>query len=106
MTGIAFLGSIIVLWVFHQQLAAPGDALDIYSAQRHVMERICLAGAHALTLDQPVIWARLHGSGTGLPQCSLGLGKACHDGIDVGGELARDSESDQKRGGACGIGAL
>lgn len=40
MTGIAFLGSIIVLWVFHQQLAAPGDALDIYSAQRHVMERI------------------------------------------------------------------
>ena len=40
MTGIAFLGSIIVLWVFHKQLAAPADALDIYNAQRQVMERI------------------------------------------------------------------
>ena len=40
MTGMAFLGSIIVLWVFHQHLAAPGDSLDIYNAQRQVMDRI------------------------------------------------------------------
>ncbi len=39
-TGMAFLGAIIVLWIFHQHLAAPGDSLDIYIAQRQLMERI------------------------------------------------------------------
>ena len=40
MTAIGFLGSIAVLWVFHQQLPAPGEALEIYSAQRQTMGRI------------------------------------------------------------------
>ncbi len=40
LTGMAFLGAIVVLWVFHEHLAAPTDSLDIYSAQRQVMERI------------------------------------------------------------------
>ena len=37
MTAIGFLGSIAVLCVFHQQLPAPGEALEIYSAQRQTM---------------------------------------------------------------------
>ena len=40
MTAIGFLGSIAVLWVFHQQLPAPGEALEIYSAQRQIMVSI------------------------------------------------------------------
>ena len=40
MTAIGFLGSIAVLWVFHQQLPAPGEALEIYSAQRQTMVSI------------------------------------------------------------------
>ena len=40
MTAIGFLGSIAVLWVFHQQLPAPGEALEIYSAQRQTMGSI------------------------------------------------------------------
>ena len=39
-TGMAFLGAIVVLWVFHEHLAAPSDSLAIYTAQRQVMERI------------------------------------------------------------------
>ena len=39
-TGMAFLGAIVVLWVFHEYLAAPGDSLAVYTAQRQVMERI------------------------------------------------------------------
>ena len=40
MTAITFLGSVVVLWVFHQQLPSPSEALDVYVAQRHVMARI------------------------------------------------------------------
>lgn len=40
MTAITFLGSVVVLWVFHQQLPAPSDALEVYSAQRSAMERV------------------------------------------------------------------
>ena len=40
MTAIGFLGSIATLWVFHQQLPAPGEALEIYSAQRQTMGSI------------------------------------------------------------------
>ena len=40
MTAISFLGAVVVLWVFHQQLPSPGDALEVYAAQRQTMERI------------------------------------------------------------------
>ena len=39
-TAIGFLGSIAVLWVFHQHLPAPGEALEVYSAQRQTMSTI------------------------------------------------------------------
>ena len=39
-TGMAFLGTIVVLWVFHEHLAAPGESLEVYTAQRQLMERI------------------------------------------------------------------
>jgi hypothetical protein len=40
MTAITFLGSVVVLWVFHQQLPSPSEALEVYVAQRHAMARI------------------------------------------------------------------
>ena len=40
MTAITFLGSVVVLWVFHHYLPAPEEALGIYVAERQVMERI------------------------------------------------------------------
>ena len=40
MTAITFLGSVIVLWVFHHYLPPPTDALEIYVAERQIMERI------------------------------------------------------------------
>ena len=40
MTAIAFLGSVVVLWVFHHYLPAPAEALEIYVAERQVMERV------------------------------------------------------------------
>ena len=40
MTAITFLGSVVVLWVFHQYLPSPTEALEIYVAERQVMERV------------------------------------------------------------------
>ena len=40
MTAITFLGSVVVLWVFHHYLPAPAEALEIYVAERQVMERV------------------------------------------------------------------
>lgn len=40
MTAITFLGSVVVLWVFHHYLPQPAEALEIYVAERQVMERI------------------------------------------------------------------
>ena len=40
MTAISFLGAVVVLWVLHQQLPHPDEALEIYAAQRQAMERI------------------------------------------------------------------
>ena len=40
MTAITFLGSVVVLWVFHQYLPQPVEALEIYVAERQVMERV------------------------------------------------------------------
>ena len=40
MTAITFLGSVVVLWVFHHYLPAPEEALEIYVAERQVMERV------------------------------------------------------------------
>jgi len=40
MTAISFLGALVVLWVLHQQLPHPDEALEIYAAQRQAMERI------------------------------------------------------------------
>ena len=40
MTAITFLGSLVVLWVFHHYLPAPAEALEIYVAERQVMERV------------------------------------------------------------------
>jgi uncharacterized membrane protein len=40
MTAITFLGSVVVLWVFHQQLADPEAALEVYVAERLIMERL------------------------------------------------------------------
>jgi uncharacterized membrane protein len=40
MTAITFLGSVVVLWVFHQYLPSPAEALEIYVAERQVMERV------------------------------------------------------------------
>ena len=39
MTAITFLGSVVVLWVFHHYLPLPEEALEIYVAERQVMER-------------------------------------------------------------------
>ena len=39
MTAITFLGSVVVLWVFHHYLPLPAEALEIYVAERQVMER-------------------------------------------------------------------
>ena len=40
MTAITFLGSVVVLWVFHHYLPPPAEALEIYVAKRQVMERV------------------------------------------------------------------
>ena len=40
MTAITFLGSVVVLWVFHHYLPPPPEALEIYVAERQVMERV------------------------------------------------------------------
>ena len=40
MTAISFLGAVILLWVMIDQLPRPEVALDIYVAQRQLMERI------------------------------------------------------------------
>ena len=40
MTAITFLGSVVVLWVFHHYLPPPAEALEIYVAERQVMERV------------------------------------------------------------------
>ena len=40
MTAITFLGSVVVLWVFHHYLSQPAEALEIYVAERQVMERV------------------------------------------------------------------
>ena len=40
MTAITFLGSVVVLWVFHHYLPLPAEALEIYVAERQVMERV------------------------------------------------------------------
>ena len=40
MTAITFLGSAVVLWVFHHYLPPPAEALEIYVAERQVMERV------------------------------------------------------------------
>ncbi|MGA0336513.1 MAG: hypothetical protein ACO3LD_09700 [Luminiphilus sp.] len=40
MTAITFLGSVVVLWVFHHYLPQPAEALEIYVAERQVMERV------------------------------------------------------------------
>ena len=40
MTAITFLGSVVVLWMFHHYLPAPAEALEIYVAERQVMERV------------------------------------------------------------------
>ena len=40
MTAIMFLGSVVVLWVFHHYLPPPAEALEIYVAERQVMERV------------------------------------------------------------------
>ena len=40
MTAITFLGSVVVLWVFHHYLPQPTEALQIYVAERQVMERV------------------------------------------------------------------
>ena len=40
MTAITFLGSVVVLWVFHHYLPPPAVALEIYVAERQVMERV------------------------------------------------------------------
>ena len=34
MTAITFLGSAVVLWVFHHYLPPPAEALEIYVAER------------------------------------------------------------------------
>ena len=39
-TAMSFLGAVIVLWVMTDRLPLPNQALDIYAAQRQVMERI------------------------------------------------------------------
>ena len=39
MTAITFLGSVVVLWVFHNYLPPPAEALEVYVAERQVMER-------------------------------------------------------------------
>ena len=39
MTAITFLGSVVVLWVFQHYLPPPEEALEIYVAERQVMER-------------------------------------------------------------------
>ena len=39
MTAITFLGSVVVLWVFHHYLPPPAEALEVYVAERQVMER-------------------------------------------------------------------
>jgi hypothetical protein len=40
MTAITFLGSAVVLWVFHHYLPPPAEALEIYVAERQLMERV------------------------------------------------------------------
>ena len=40
MTAITFLGSVVVLWVSHHYLPSPAEALEIYVAERQVMERV------------------------------------------------------------------
>ena len=40
MTAITFLGSVVVLWVFHHYLPPPAETLEIYVAERQVMERV------------------------------------------------------------------
>ena len=40
MTAMTFLGSVVVLWVFHRYLPPPAEALEIYVAERQVMERV------------------------------------------------------------------
>ena len=40
MTAITFLGSAVVLWVFHHYLPPPAEALEIYVAERRLMERV------------------------------------------------------------------
>ena len=40
MTAITFLGSVVVLWVFHHYLPQPAEALEIYVAERQLMERV------------------------------------------------------------------
>lgn len=42
MTAIAFLGAIAVLWVLHQQLPDPDQALNLYASGRRAMERIAV----------------------------------------------------------------
>lgn len=39
-TAMSFLGAIIVLWVMADRLPLPNQALEIYAAQRQVMEQI------------------------------------------------------------------
>jgi uncharacterized membrane protein len=39
-TAITFLGSVVSLWVFHHYLPPPAEALEIYVAERQMMERV------------------------------------------------------------------
>ena len=40
MTAITFLGSVVSLWVLHHYLPPPEEALEIYVAERQMMERV------------------------------------------------------------------
>ena len=53
MTAITFLGSVVVLWVFHHYLPAPAEALEIYVAERQVMERVAASNDETPTAPLP-----------------------------------------------------
>ena len=80
MTAITFLGSVVVLWVFHQQLPSPSEALEVYVAQRHAMARIA-----SFVLMPSLLISLLFG----MAACLTGPG-------ENEGEIERDRKSRRK----------
>ena len=98
MTAITFLGSAVVLWVFHHYLPPPAEALEIYVAERQVMERVA-----TLVMMPSLLLTLLFGLASfaavpGYNDAPWAWGGIDYHCADAGGEPFGHPKSDQTRG--------